>query len=277
MSTEVRGPFQLTDGCEGVSLHRGESCVITVSFAPTSSGEQDGTVTVTSASFAWTGAVEIVGLAGESVPLLLTLEPSALDFPRTGIGRESEPITVTATNLGSLPMTLATTVDDGEDDFDVEPDPDSCGELSAGASCTLDATFRPSELGDLAGRLQVVGTVAGLSYPQELALTGSTTSPAVEFSPEVTREGRVVFVSGENFLPEVPVRLTWDTGQVAVPEIVPDEEGAFSAPVVILTGRGPGVRNLTVSMPTVKDSDVAAPPLLVVLGSAQPPDFVTRN
>ncbi len=277
VTTAVTGPFQVTDGCDGLSLHRGETCLVTVSFAPTSGGDQEGTVTVTSDSFAWTGAVEIVGLAGESVPLLFTVEPGALDFPTTGIGLESEPITVTATNLGSLPMTLAAAVTTGEKDFAVEPDPETCTELAPGASCELETTFVPSGLGDLAGLLQVVGTVEGLPYTQDLPATGAAAAPSVEFSPEVTREGRVVFVSGEHFLPGKPVKLTWDTGQVAAPVIIPDDEGAFSAPVVILTGRGPGIRQLVVSMPSVKESDVEAPPLLVALGSAQPPDFVNRN
>ncbi len=277
MTTAVRGPFNVTDACDGTTLHRGETCLVTVAFAPTSSGEQEGAVTVSSETFAWTGDVEIVGLAGAAIPLLLTIEPGELDFPETGIGLPSEPITVTATNLGSLPMTLEAKLTTGEDSFVVEPDPDTCSELAPGASCEIETTFLPEQLGDLAGELQVVGTVAGLPYPQDLPATGTAAEPAVEFSPEVTREGRVVFVSGEHFLPGVAVKLTWDTGQVAVPEIVPDDEGTFSAPVVILTGRGPGIRHLTVSMPDVEDSDIEAPPLLVVVGSAQPPDFVTRN
>jgi hypothetical protein len=281
VTATLSGPFRLGDSCTGVTLHRGQSCEITVAFAPTEAGDLVGTVTVTSDTFAWTGDVEIVGLAGESVALLFTVEPGALDFPATVVGTESEPILVTATNLGSLPMQLAASLPTGDslpsgnDDFNVSPE--TCAELGPGQSCELEARFAPRALGDLAGELQMVATVAGLPYPQQLAMTGTTAEPALEYSPEVTQEGRVVFVSGQNFLPGEPVELTWDTGQVAAPVIVPDDEGTFFAPVVILKGRGPGVRQLTVSMPGVPDSDIEAPPLLVVLGSAQPPDFVTRS
>ena len=59
--------------------------------------------------------------------------------------------------------------------------------------------------------------------------------------------------------------------------MIPDDDGAFRAPVVLLKGRGPGERQLTVVMPTVENGSVEADPLLVVPGSAQPPDFVTRD
>jgi hypothetical protein len=111
----------------------------------------------------------------------------------------------------------------------------------------------------------------------DVPVDGTAVTPVLEFSPEVAREGRVVFLRGSGFLPGVPVTLDWDAGAAAAPEVVPDADGGFEAPLVIFKGFRSGIRSLTVSMPTIPDGAVRAPDLLVMQGTSQPPGFGVRN
>jgi hypothetical protein len=107
-------------------------------------------------------------------------------------------------------------------------------------------------------------------------VTGSVVEPAFAFSPAVAYEGQVLFVVGRHFLPHAPLTLTWSRGPIATDDVVTDATGSFSVPAVILRGAGYGERTLTVTMRGVRGK-VTGPPLLIVPGSAQPPDFVSRN
>jgi hypothetical protein len=291
----------------------------------------------------WEGDIEIVILAGEAVPPTLEIEPAILDFADQGIGIASQPLIVTATNIGQLPMSIQAAFSSGGDDFTVagvagfpdgaipSPAPTStssstasetpsvsapsapapsaspapgptpsliasptasptagpsasptgqagagdCAVLEPGASCELEVTFNPSALGDRTGSLVVVGTVGDLPLQEGVEASGGALEPEVEFSPAVIREGQVTFAVGSHFLPGVPVQLSWSFGPVALPVIIPDDTGAFRAPIVVMRDGGPGHRTLTVTMPGI--GSFPTEPLLVVPGSAQPPDFTTRN
>ena len=60
------------------------------------------------------------------------------------------------------------------------------------------------------------------------------------------------------------------------PEVVPEPDGSFAAPIVVLAGAGTGERTVVATTAGVT-GEVESPPLLVVPGSAQPPDFVSRH
>lgn len=149
-----------------------------------------------------------------------------------------------------------------------------CLELAPGENCLLLVTFNPSGLGDRTGQLVVTVIDGFIPILQLVELAGTTTEPELALSPTIAREGRVVFVTGTDFLPGVPLDLEWNGGPLAAPAIVPDETGAFTAPVVVLPGRT-GTHTLTLTMPEV--GTIEAPPVVVVAGSLQPPDFVSRN
>jgi hypothetical protein len=122
----------------------------------------------------------------------------------------------------------------------------------------------------------VLAAVGGSVVSQVVPVGGAAKAPEITFAPAVAHEGRVTFVSGEFFLPGVPLQLEWSRGPVAVPLVIPDASGSFTVPTVVIKGPGAGPRTLTVTMPLVSQP-VEASPLMVVVGSAQPPDFLTRN
>jgi hypothetical protein len=136
--------------------------------------------------------------------------------------------------------------------------------------------FAPAELGRRRGAVEVVATVDGEPVSQLVPLDGRTTTPEITFSPTVAHEGRVTFVQGTGFAPGRLLLMAWSRGPVGLPIAVPDDVGSFEIPVVMIRGAGAGPRDLTVVMPGVSEA-VEAPPLLVVQGSLQPPDFRTRN
>jgi len=278
LDTTVTGAFRVVDGCDARTLHTGESCAIDVAFSPRAAGPQHGSISVTSTGFAGTSSVEIVGLAGAAVgpPLTLTLSPTGpVAFPATGIGQTSKPVPITVTNTSTVPVRVSAGVLTGADSFSVTA-AGGCARVEPHASCTLRARFRPRQLGTLSGSVQVMAGSGDVTVAQVVVTTGAVPTPELNFSPAVAHEGRVTFVTGTDFLPGQPLQLAWDRGPVSVPRVIPDADGSFRVPVVVLKGAGAGLRVLTVSMPSVA-VDVQGPPLLVVLGSAQPPDFVTRN
>ncbi len=306
-SREETGPFQV-DGCAD-PLPPGGSCTVTVAFAPV---VRDDEVVASLIAFVDPGAAAYdelapsaaVDLTGIAVPAVVTLVPAALDFPETNLGIASRPLRLRVTNVLEIPLALDGVITAGVRDFRVTPAP-RCADLTAGATCVLRVEFEPLGLGTRAGVLQLVSTVDGIGYTQDVPLTGSTTDPEVVLSPAVAHEGRVTFVEGTHFAPGVPVLLTWSSGPVASSTVVPDETGSFSAPVIVLAGGGSGPRGLSVTVPGL--TDLLAPPpgspgespsesptgspagpvptdvvgvdaeVLVVPGSLQPPDFVSRN
>jgi hypothetical protein len=269
--------FVVDDGCAGRTLHRSESCAMDVRFAPDEVGALDGELTVTSEDAVRGPRTEVVRLVGTASTSTLRVYPQTITFPETGLGRRAAPVVVTASNVGG--STVAITAEPGADggEFAVRPkSADACAAVRPEGSCRLVVTFRPLRRGQQNATIEVLAAAAGGTIGVEVDATGTVTEPTFAFSPTVAQEGRVAFVVGTGFLPRTPLRLTWSRGPISTPDVVTDAAGSFSIPAVILRGAGTGERTLTVTMRGVPGS-VSGPALLVVRGSAQPPDFVARN
>jgi hypothetical protein len=273
----VTGPFALSDGCAVGVLHRDESCTVEVSFVPTGPGAHEGTVSVALDAFAWPPRVDEVDLTGTAVDALLAVTPESVEFPDTGLGIASRPVTVRATNLSASTIDVAVAAIDGARHFRTRPrDGAGCPSVPASRSCELRLAFRPLDLGDLAGTFEVVAARDGVEVSVLVPATGTTLEPELSFSPSVAQQGRVTFLSGEHFMPGRPLDLEWSRGPMGSPEVVPEPDGSFAAPIVVLAGAGTGERTVVATTAGVT-GEVESPPLLVVPGSAQPPDFVSRH
>jgi hypothetical protein len=98
----------------------------------------------------------------------LTLSPSSITFPGQYVGTSGLPLTVTATNPGSGPLTI-TSVTTSSNNFGVL---NTCGgSLAAGSSCAIGVFFDPSSSGAVSGTLTVADNASG--SPQTIALSGS--------------------------------------------------------------------------------------------------------
>ncbi len=98
----------------------------------------------------------------------LTLSPSSITFPGQYVGTSGLPLTVTATNPGSAPLTI-TSVTTSSKDFGVL---NACGgSLAAGSSCAIGVFFDPSSSGAVSGTLTIADNASG--SPQTIPLSGS--------------------------------------------------------------------------------------------------------
>jgi len=146
--------FVLTsDGCAGVQLQPGASCVISVAFAPAYRGLVYRQLNVSA------GNTTIgITLTGEGAGLVLT--PESITFPATPRGTTSEVRHVVVLNGASTATgVLATTVEPSG--FEIASDACAGISLAAGASCVIGVQFAPSNTGEHTGMLSVSGDPGG--------------------------------------------------------------------------------------------------------------------
>jgi hypothetical protein len=139
----------------GYSLAAGSSCTLVVTFAPTTAGVQNGTLSLS--SDATTLPLTIV-LNGTGVAASLQVLAGALNFGSIAVGASSQ-MTLTLTNVGSTTLTGIANHLAGAaaDDFAVIA-PCRSTELAAGASCVETVRFAPRANGVRAATLIIAGS-----------------------------------------------------------------------------------------------------------------------
>jgi hypothetical protein len=160
-SVSTSGGYAQTGTCASSVLTAGQSCSISVTFTPATTGSIPGAITINDNA---TGAPHIVVLTGTG---LLPVSFSAnLSFPAVNVGSSSTAQTMTVTNNGS--QTLNFTYSTSGNFSAVGSGTTPCtGTLVAFGKCTFGVTFTPTENGQIKGALTVAfsGTFAsgGLS------------------------------------------------------------------------------------------------------------------
>jgi len=137
------------------------SCVVNVTFTPTSVGTITGAITITddAANSPQTLALSGTGVSGG------VLNPTSLSFGNQAENTTSPPQTITLANLQNtaLAITMTTSADFGQTN--------SCGNsIPARSACTIFVTYTPSILGAETGTLTV--TDAASNSPQTASLSG---------------------------------------------------------------------------------------------------------
>jgi hypothetical protein len=124
--------------------------------------------------------VSLLQVAGTVVEL----NPNPLGFSTQLIGTTSPAQTVTMTNYGEMILDITGITASG--DFN---ESNTCGSsLVTGASCTIDTTFTPRQIGNRSGVLSITDNAPG--SPQKVTLTGVGT--AVELNPSSLGFGTVM-------------------------------------------------------------------------------------
>ena len=165
--------FSQTNNC-GSSIAAGSSCTINVSFAPTASGSDSGTMSVTDNA---TGSPHTVSLSGTGTSPAITVSPNSLTFGNQVVGTTSQSQQITLTNSGGVALTISAFA--ASSGFSQT---NNCGSsVAAGSSCTINVSFAPTVTGNASGTLSVTDNAAG--SPQTVALAGTGTSPAISLSP----------------------------------------------------------------------------------------------
>ena len=167
------GDFAQTSNCGG-SVAAGASCVLSVIFAPTAAGTRTGTVAITDNA---AGSPHVVSLQGQGTAPTAVLSPTSAVFGSQRVGTTSPPQTVTLSNTGSAPLTVASIVASG--DF---AQTNTCGgSVGAGATCTLSITFTPAATGTRTGGVTITDDAPG--SPHVASLSGTGTEPSVALQP----------------------------------------------------------------------------------------------
>lgn len=143
--------FEITaDECRKEKLPQGESCLVTVTYAPTTAQDDASSLVVTSRNKKIRASISLTGTGISFTPLAqLTLTPTTHDF-----GKTSGTFTFTAMNTGNVPLTvwsgmttsspfMGAVVQFSHADFSacIIAHDEAGTPLAVGASCTIDATF----------------------------------------------------------------------------------------------------------------------------------------
>lgn len=176
-SIAITGDFAETNTC-GSSVAADSSCIITVTFTPTATGVQKGTITLTDSA---PGSPQTINLTGSTSSV--TLSNSTLAFGNQAIGATSSPQTVTLTNNGTTALTISSVAVSGQfsesstDNGDCTKAP-----LQPTTNCVITVVFSPVVAGASIGALTITDNAAG--SPQVVLLTGTgLAEPAVALSP----------------------------------------------------------------------------------------------
>lgn len=198
------------DSCTA-AIAGGGMCTIQVSFRPASIGSKSGTLSVS----AQPGGTVSASLTGTGVgPGALTLTPNLNDFKGVLVGQTSSASTFTLSNTGGATVSgIAVSVGDSAN---YVLDSKCAATLAAGATCTINVSFKPASKGTKNSSLVVTGGTQNLTAAlsgEGLAPAAIVVSPAAQaFSANIGAGHSVVFTVG-------------NTGDVAT-----------GAPTVSLTG-----------------------------------------
>jgi hypothetical protein len=163
------GDFAETNTC-GKSLAPNLSCSINVTFSPTALGARSAAVTLTDDAPNSPQTVNLTGTGTTSV----SFTPKSWNFASHKVGKSSNPVTVTVTNLGttkaltvnSIKLTGANIADFSQTN--------NCGtSLGAGKNCTINVTFTPAKTGSRSATLNINDNDP--ASPQQVTLTGTGT------------------------------------------------------------------------------------------------------
>ncbi|MER7243871.1 choice-of-anchor D domain-containing protein [Kribbella sp. NPDC000426] len=107
----------------------------------------------------------------------ISISPTALSFGSVATGGSSSPQAVTVTNSGTAAAPVSSVATSG--DFSQT---NNCGSsIAAGASCTVNVTFRPTAAGSRTGNLTV--NASGITNTVPLSGTGVAPGPIVDANP----------------------------------------------------------------------------------------------
>jgi len=179
----VSGQFAQTNTC-GSSLAANASCTINVTFTPTASGVQKGTVTLTDSA---PGSPQTINLTGSTGSVTITnasgVAISTLAFGTQAIGGTSAPQSVVVNNVGTVALTISSIALSGAFAESATDNGDCIkAALQPTTSCAIAITFTPVVPAATIGALTINDTAPG--SPQVVLLTGTGQSqPAVSLSP----------------------------------------------------------------------------------------------
>ncbi|MFP3941658.1 MAG: choice-of-anchor D domain-containing protein [Thermoanaerobaculia bacterium] len=168
-----------TDCDATVPLGPGDSCRVTVRFAPAIEGERRATLHVRHAGVGGPGAVELRGTALPPPAPRIEVSPPEVRFGGLPVGRRSEITTVTVANRGTARLVLDEMTVAGAEAEDFRIVAGSCAGapyLVPGSDCTVGVRFVPGGTGERSARLVIPHNAQDGAATVELSGTGQSSS-----------------------------------------------------------------------------------------------------
>jgi hypothetical protein len=188
------GDFSFASGTTCMNLNtfgQGGSCVVSLTFTPTTTGARAATLTFTDDSGGTAGATQTVSLTGTGTAASVTLAPSPVNFGNQPINTTSSATAVTLTNSGTASVTLAaanavTITGTNASDFTVVTvTGTNCANglvvAATNGSCVIGVTFKPVGTGPRTATLQVTDNASPAT--QSVALNGTGTVSNASLAP----------------------------------------------------------------------------------------------
>jgi N,N-dimethylformamidase beta subunit-like protein/ASPM-SPD-2-Hydin domain-containing protein/centrosomal CEP192-like protein/HYDIN/CFA65/VesB family protein len=170
------------DTCTGAAVAANGTCSVSVTFSPTVVGNRTATLTFTDDA---PGSPQSVALSGSAISVgpAVSFNPTSLSYGNQNTGTTSAAKTVTVTNTGnaSLHVTSVTLTGTNIGDFAITADTCTGATVAANATCSVSATFTPTNTGNRSASLSFTDDAAG--SPQGLALSGTGVIPGISFNP----------------------------------------------------------------------------------------------
>jgi len=179
IAVTASGAFQQSNNC-GTQLTGRANCSVSVVFAPSQSGSQAGTLTISDLLRTQTVALTGTGL----LPPVISVNPTSLTFAAQQVGVAGAPATLTVTNSGGAPMVNVGFQFSGNAASSFVIGTTTCGTtLTNGSSCAVQVRFTPASTGGSAATLVVSSSTLGVT-PVSVSLNGTaTTTMGLNVSP----------------------------------------------------------------------------------------------
>lgn len=170
----------------------------------------------------------------------LVVEPASVAFDPTiiGAGRRSATVSLTNTGARTAALVVVRLEPAGATPFSIVADTCTGIALAAGAGCTVEVVFAPTDVGPSVATLSFE-FADGLVLGASLVGDGSA-EPILELVPAVAAPGQVVTVFGGGFPAGAAVELT-HPGSTSAESVTVDADGSFAHVFVVLprTPSGP--------------------------------------
>ena len=172
------------------SLPAGQSCTVSLTFKPTSSGAKTGTLSLTTNDT--NPVVALSGTATIPPAPIASVDQVSLAFGSQPVGAASAAQSVKLSNTGNADLTITAMSFTGTDAAMFAQTNNCPSPLPAGQSCTVSVTFSPTSVGDKTGALSIstdaatspTVTLTGTGVPPPIGFTDETDGSGVEHSSE---------------------------------------------------------------------------------------------
>ena len=165
ISIATAAPFSQVNTC-GTSIAAGATCKINITFSPTATGAQSGTVTITDSA---PNSPQTITVKGTGI-LPVSFSPTSLNFGSVTVGTASNPLTTTLTNHLKTVLSVSAVNITGTNAGDFSQTNNCTPSVAAGGTCKINVTFTPGATGTRTATLTV--TDSAVTSPQSVKMMG---------------------------------------------------------------------------------------------------------